>query len=1067
MNVDESLPGSPLEENMTSRRVTGGQAVQIFSRRDGGGFELNEEKLREILLHPDVQDKPVVVISVAGAFRKGKSFLLNIFLRYMHNGEQDDWLGSASTPLEGFSWSHGAEGHTMGILVWDELFLVTREDGSQVAVLLMDTQGTFDTKATTKDCVTIFALSTLISSVQVYNLSQNIQENDLQNLQYFTEYALLAQKREGSERPFQKLVFLVRDWQHHLSVPCGKRGGTTFLHTCLNTSRPESEHQKLRDRIRSSFSEICCFLLPYPGRQVASGLSNVGCLPEMEHDFKSHLQEFVVWVLAKDNLVTKVINGEEMSCSDLFTCISEYARKFENGGLPAPESMLEAAVGFSNKRAIKKATERYKAGMKKVCGDKKTAFKNIWSLERHHNHHLKAALKVFASSKKMGGKPYSDQYEALLRKEIDEIFKAFAEENKQKMCIGTPIVLSVPMALSVGGAAAVATVVGGPIGLAAVAAAIVIGGASAGTLAAWGVSRKTGKIAAFREKLDSIVDVSLRTMVGLKEKFEDFEMPTQRDLNSRNECRDKAPKNVETTWTPVIRAKDDHSFEFDEVALKRILLADHVKDMPVVVVSVAGPFGKGKCFLLDIFIRYMRSRGQTGWLNYSKVYQGRLKQRVSGEHDTTGILLLDEIFVVTTTQGQQLAVLFMLTQGPFDGGLAMRDCTRLFALSAMTSSVQIYNLSQNITENDLRHLQLLTDEYETLVEQGKSEKPYQKLLFLVRDWSSSYQARYGSVDGSIISDSLLQTSEGHPQEFQHLWERIRSCFTQISLFLMPHPGPKVASATSLSDINDGFKKQLQELVPSLLAPDKLLVKQINGETVTCQQLLNYFELYANKVLEDERQEESSPLEVEDEANDLVGTNGATDNGYTSDLEQLSDEDEPSSRPDMIENHSQQLQGSAAEWFSPSSGDPEEDFSQPNLNRLTQEAHLTDWSVASREERGEVLAVVRTPVTLCTVGLAFYLVSWGFSVIGVEAFASVCNLFFGMSLLSLGLWGYGHYTGHMGEVLVEIDAFVNIIWGRLLEPIYKSMMQASHLMPHLTRNACEDCREPPIFRLNSS
>ncbi|KAH9380487.1 hypothetical protein HPB48_014082 [Haemaphysalis longicornis] len=109
---------------MTSRRVTGGQAVQIFSRRDGGGFELNEEKLREILLHPDVQDKPVVVISVAGAFRKGKSFLLNIFLRYMHNGEQDDWLGSASTPLEGFSWSHGAEGHTMGILVWDELFLV-------------------------------------------------------------------------------------------------------------------------------------------------------------------------------------------------------------------------------------------------------------------------------------------------------------------------------------------------------------------------------------------------------------------------------------------------------------------------------------------------------------------------------------------------------------------------------------------------------------------------------------------------------------------------------------------------------------------------------------------------------------------------------------------------------------------------------------------------------------------------------------------------------------------------------------------------------------------------------
>ena len=53
----------------------------------------------------------------------------------------------------------------------------------QVAVLLMDTQGAFDNQSTVKDCATIFALSTMITSVQVYNLSQMIQENDLQHLQ--------------------------------------------------------------------------------------------------------------------------------------------------------------------------------------------------------------------------------------------------------------------------------------------------------------------------------------------------------------------------------------------------------------------------------------------------------------------------------------------------------------------------------------------------------------------------------------------------------------------------------------------------------------------------------------------------------------------------------------------------------------------------------------------------------------------------------------------------------------------------------------------------------------------
>lgn len=56
----------------------------------------------------------------------------------------------------------------------------------QVVVLLMDTQGAFDTESTVKECATIFALSTMISSVQVYNLHANIQENDLQHLQVKT-----------------------------------------------------------------------------------------------------------------------------------------------------------------------------------------------------------------------------------------------------------------------------------------------------------------------------------------------------------------------------------------------------------------------------------------------------------------------------------------------------------------------------------------------------------------------------------------------------------------------------------------------------------------------------------------------------------------------------------------------------------------------------------------------------------------------------------------------------------------------------------------------------------------
>lgn len=58
----------------------------------------------------------------------------------------------------------------------------------------------------------------------------------------------------------------------------------------------------------------------------------------------------------------------------------------------------------------------------------------------------------------------------------------------------------------------------------------------------------------------------------------------------------------------IILFNEDHVFELDEEALESILLQDHVKDRHIVVVSVAGAFRKGKSFLLDFFLRYMKSK---------------------------------------------------------------------------------------------------------------------------------------------------------------------------------------------------------------------------------------------------------------------------------------------------------------------------------------------------------------------------------------------------------------------------------------------------------------------------
>lgn len=79
----------PRIEDITSldndNKMDMGHPVQIVMTHPDHSFELDENALAEILLQDDIKDRSVVVVSVAGAFRKGKSFLLDFFLRYMNS----------------------------------------------------------------------------------------------------------------------------------------------------------------------------------------------------------------------------------------------------------------------------------------------------------------------------------------------------------------------------------------------------------------------------------------------------------------------------------------------------------------------------------------------------------------------------------------------------------------------------------------------------------------------------------------------------------------------------------------------------------------------------------------------------------------------------------------------------------------------------------------------------------------------------------------------------------------------------------------------------------------------
>lgn len=102
---------------------------QIISiTEDGNEFRLHDDALRRVLRHVPA-GMSVGVVSVVGAFRTGKSFLLDFILRYLRQGggeqsvaagkESADWIERGEQVLEGrsgsdrermgFSWRSGRE----------------------------------------------------------------------------------------------------------------------------------------------------------------------------------------------------------------------------------------------------------------------------------------------------------------------------------------------------------------------------------------------------------------------------------------------------------------------------------------------------------------------------------------------------------------------------------------------------------------------------------------------------------------------------------------------------------------------------------------------------------------------------------------------------------------------------------------------------------------------------------------------------------------------------------------------------------------------------------------------
>jgi len=114
-------------------------------------------------------------------------------------------------------------------------------------------------------------------------------------------------------------------------------------------------------------------------------------------------------------------------------------------------------------------------------------------------------------------------------------------------------------------------------------------------------------------------------------------------------------------------------------------------------------------------------------------------------------------------------------------------------------------------------------------------------------------------------EKRLKVSGNQHEELQNVRKHIHSCFTKISCFLLPHPGLKVATNPNfdgkLKEIDEEFIKNLKILIPWLLSPESLDIKEINGNKITCRGLVEYFKAYIKIYQGEELPHPKSMLQV--------------------------------------------------------------------------------------------------------------------------------------------------------------------------------------------------------------
>ena len=290
------------------------------------------------------------VLTVAGMYRTGKSYLLN---RLVLNKQT------------GFKVGPSTNACTKGLWLWPKLLLGTNANGEKVPIVVIDTEGIGSTKVDNNYDNKVFSLAVLLSSGFIYNSLNSIDETAISNLSFIANITNSIQiKTSNNERSvaasfskhLPKFYWILRDFSLELLDQNERKiSPRDYLENCLEEqpgyTEPVLKRNTIRKILKDFFPERDCFTLVRPVNEEVK-LRSMESLTE--DDLRKEFIDQIDYMRKKifNNLKEKSVEGRKLTGEMYIDLIENYISCINSGSVPNVDQAWSNVCKMEEERII-------------------------------------------------------------------------------------------------------------------------------------------------------------------------------------------------------------------------------------------------------------------------------------------------------------------------------------------------------------------------------------------------------------------------------------------------------------------------------------------------------------------------------------------------------------------------------------------------------------------------------------------------------------------------------------------------------------------------------------------